>query len=140
MYFINFFQFFFYSSKKANFLKKLWIFSCRTSRSLAQNRVGIFGALKCRNFWSLCVGQIGAPPWHYQKVIQWWTSMQFNQRKRIIMNDNNEWFFSLISRFQHQCWEIRTKLSTTWRLGRAPWRDWIFRRNSSSTQSSSQSN
>ena len=23
--------------------------------------VGVFGALECRNFWSLCVGQIGAP-------------------------------------------------------------------------------
>ena len=46
----------------ANFLKKQLIFSCRNFRSLVQNSVGIFGALKCRNFSSLCVGQIRAPP------------------------------------------------------------------------------
>ena len=36
-------------------------FQRRTFMSLAQNSVGIFGALKCRNFWSLCVGQIKVP-------------------------------------------------------------------------------
>ena len=71
LHFVNFFQKINSSPpKRPIFLKELSIFSCRTFRILAKYRVGIFGALKCRNFWSLCVGQIGAPPINVKMVLE----------------------------------------------------------------------